>query len=176
MQAARNLNEYNYDYQEMAGYDNQVEFVLYENLDYESPEMISEQRLKKTKALLLFFVGISLFAVISYVYLSSMAIINMEQGELISIQNEINVIEQKTAELNEKIELDLSIDDLEVYAVERLGMIKAEKDNVVVLNDDYDLVYNEENAFNIEYKIGDVETDRPLVLFGFANRLTSIFN
>ncbi len=61
--------------------------------------------------------------------------IHEEQNNLYKINLAIEDYKTKTNEIKERLESNTSLDDLELYAVEQLSMIKANSDRVIILED-----------------------------------------
>ncbi len=175
MQTARDLNSLELEALE---YDSSIELVVVEGTGGKANQQ-NDYTLSPFKRVMSILIIVSVLAplvLLGYGYISSRAIIHRHQEELRSIEKEIALYNQKALELKEKTELDLSIDELAIYAKERLKMSKAKKENVVVLKSDYDIIYDEGEKFNIATKMVDFKVERPFYIFNFAGLFFSIFD
>lgn len=65
--------------------------------------------------------------------LSRHAQIHEKQYEIYRLKVKAQELDTKTSEIKERLESGISLDDLEVYATERVGMVKADRSKVIVL-------------------------------------------
>ncbi len=80
-----------------------------------------------------------------------------EQYQLYKMKVAINTYEVKANEIKERLELNTSLDDLSIYATEKLNMVKASNENVIIIEDNQVNINRPEVVFSLASKSGTSE-------------------
>ncbi len=168
MQTAKKLDNY--------FYNESVELFLYENeeLIEEAKESESSLTFKSffLSVVMLVLIGV-LPLVWAFVLVTSKVAIYDENKKLQIIENQINEYKQKTSEVQEQIENKISVEKLQIYAMERLDMVRVNNNNRIVLNAGTSLSLVEGGQFMIASRAEPKKSSS--VIMALAERLAVAF-
>ncbi len=128
MNTARKLD---YDYYDQLARKIEVDSKDFLDKDYKKQSMQAPY-VRVLNALVIFaLVFVAVFPLT--LILSRYAAIHERQYEIYRLKVKTEELATKTSEIKERLESGTSLDDLEIYATERVGMVKADKTKVIVL-------------------------------------------